>query len=58
MVAGFPAAAENQAKKTQFTDEVWITGKNGVVNSVFITMFSWALFWQFIYLCFTINLYE
>jgi hypothetical protein len=38
IIAVFPETHEKQAKKaTQYTDEVWVTGKNGTINQM---MFS------------------
>ena len=35
IIAVFPETLEKQAEKaTQYTDEVWITGKNGTVNKM------------------------
>jgi hypothetical protein len=42
IIAVFPEALEKQAEKvTQFTDEVWVTGKNGTVNQM---MFRTAVY--------------
>jgi hypothetical protein len=38
--AVFPETLEKQAEKgTQFTDEVWVTGKNGVINQMMLSSY-------------------
>ncbi|MGD6810611.1 MAG: hypothetical protein ACQCN3_13015 [Candidatus Bathyarchaeia archaeon] len=40
LIAVFPETLEKQAEKgTQFTDEVWVTGKNGVINQMMLSSY-------------------